>query len=396
MKDAPPAPTVPRTIVRAMGILMAVLAVLVQGINAADNQANGSAGPAGVVIYTNVVDPELPLSVHVVKVEYARREVRFCTTLGGGSVMGMDIVSEQVKSLSPDLGRPLVAVNGDFYNESVDYPVRPRDVQIRPDGEVVTAPAGHAAFWMDAQGRPQMANIQSRFRVIWPDGQTTPLCLNVPRTNEAVVLYTAALGKSTRTKGGVEYTLEAIEPGNRPALRIGQSHEFRVRAVHHNGNNPVDAKSLVLSVGPGSSRNQTVLASGATVRIVTETIPDLSGATVAIGGGPTLVKDGKAMEWKGWVHVRHPRTAVGWNQKHLFLVQVDGRQLDVSVGMTFAELAAFMVKLGCDEAMNFDGGGSSTLWAFGQVENSPSEGQERPSPNALVVVEQPRTAVKTK
>ena len=123
------------------------------------------------------------------------------------------------------------------------------------------------------------------------------------------------------------------------------------------------------------------------MRIVTETVPDLFGATMAIGGGPTLVKDGKAMEWKGWVHVRHPRTAVGWNEKHLFLVQVDGRQLDVSLGMTFAELAAFMVKLGCDQAMNFDGGGSATMWAFGKVQNSPSEGQERPSPNALVVMQ---------
>jgi exopolysaccharide biosynthesis protein len=36
--------------------------------------------------------------------------------------------------------------------------------------------------------------------------------------------------------------------------------------------------------------------------------------------------------------------------------------------------------------MNFDGGGSSTLWALGAVRNSPSEGDERPSANALVVV----------
>jgi len=122
------------------------------------------------------------------------------------------------------------------------------------------------------------------------------------------------------------------------------------------------------------------------VRLVTETVPDLSGVQTAIGGGPALVKDGKVMEWKGWVHVRHPRTAVGWNEKYLFLVEVDGRQLDVSIGMTFSELAAYLLKLGCTEALNLDGGGSATLWALGTVRNSPSEGEERPCPNTLVVL----------
>jgi exopolysaccharide biosynthesis protein len=45
-----------------------------------------------------------------------------------------------------------------------------------------------------------------------------------------------------------------------------------------------------------------------------------------------------------------------------------------------------MLKLGCEQAMNLDGGGSATLWALGMVRSSPSEGQERPSPNGLVVV----------
>jgi exopolysaccharide biosynthesis protein len=49
------------------------------------------------------------------------------------------------------------------------------------------------------------------------------------------------------------------------------------------------------------------------------------------------------------------------------------------------------VKLGCEEAMNFDGGGSATFWVLGNVMNSPSEGQERPSANALVLVQKPRS-----
>ncbi len=84
--------------------------------------------------------------------------------------------------------------------------------------------------------------------------------------------------------------------------------------------------------------------------------------------------------------MRHPRVAIGWNDQYIFLVEVDGRQRSLSVGMTFPELAAYMVKLGCQEAMNMDGGGSATLWVCGNVINSPSEGKERPCSNALVVV----------
>ena len=54
--------------------------------------------------------------------------------------------------------------------------------------------------------------------------------------------------------------------------------------------------------------------------------------------------------------------------------------------MTFPELADYMAKLGCDEALNLDGGGSATFWLYGQVVNSPSEGHERETANGLVVV----------
>ena len=113
-----------------------------------------------------------------------------------------------------------------------------------------------------------------------------------------------------------------------------------MRSVRSSGNAPLDRGTVVLSVGPDLVSSLPVLKPGATVRLVTETVPDLTGVETAIGGGPTLVEAGKVMEWKGWIHVRHPRTAVGWNEKSLFLVEVDGRQMDLSVGMTFSELAA--------------------------------------------------------
>ena len=54
--------------------------------------------------------------------------------------------------------------------------------------------------------------------------------------------------------------------------------------------------------------------------------------------------------------------------------------------MTFSELADLMKSIGCTEAMNLDGGGSSTFWLNGKVMNSPSDKHERSLANALVIV----------
>jgi exopolysaccharide biosynthesis protein len=146
---------------------------------------------------------------------------------------------------------------------------------------------------------------------------------------------------------------------------------------------------MVLSIAPGLVAGLPAVVAGMTLQVMTETFPKLEEVKVAIGGGPTLVRDGKAMQWNG-LQARHPRSAVGFNRDTVFLVEIDGRQGNISLGMSFPELAAYMQKLGCENAMNLDGGGSATLWVFGNVINSPSEGRERPSANALVVVEKNR------
>ncbi|MGI8984918.1 MAG: phosphodiester glycosidase family protein [Acidimicrobiales bacterium] len=83
---------------------------------------------------------------------------------------------------------------------------------------------------------------------------------------------------------------------------------------------------------------------------------------------------------------RHPRTIIGWNAAgRTIIVTVDGRSAR-SRGMSLAEGAALMVALGATEAVNLDGGGSTTFVVNGQVANRPSEGRERRVANAWVVV----------
>lgn len=54
--------------------------------------------------------------------------------------------------------------------------------------------------------------------------------------------------------------------------------------------------------------------------------------------------------------------------------------------MNFAEQAKLMLRLRCTEALNLDGGGSSTLWLDGKVVNSPSDGQPRAVGNSLILL----------
>lgn len=331
--------------------------------------------------------PDVPWSIHVVKVARGHADLGLTTTLGKGSVIGMSVVSQQIQMMPSGSGRPLAAVNGDFWERGGGYPGRPRDLQIR-QGELITEPSGHAVMWFDQAGNPCMTNIQSRFRVVWPDGSSLPIRLNKDRRDDEVVLYTSVIGKSTRTRpGGTELILEGTTNGLWLPLRIGRTYPARVRAVNDQGNSSVDRDTMVLSIGRKLKSKVPQIESGVTqIQLVTESEPNLEGTEVAIGGGPTLVRDGKAMEWNSLLQIRHPRAAVGWNDEYIYLVEVDGRQSRLSVGMTLRELAEYMVKLGCKEAMNLDGGGSATLWVLGTVVNSPSEGQERPAANALVVI----------
>jgi len=91
--------------------------------------------------------------------------------------------------------------------------------------------------------------------------------------------------------------------------------------------------------------------------------------------------------------LRHPRTAVGLDARRtkLVVLVVDGRQPEIAAGMSYDELAAEFLRLGCRDALNLDGGGSSVMAirdpsrADFHILNQPSDGRERAVANALGV-----------
>ncbi len=141
--------------------------------------------------------------------------------------------------------------------------------------------------------------------------------MNVERGNGTAVLYTAVLGTSTRTENGLEYVLEQSPGHEWLPLRAGKIYTARVRQITTAGNSPLDAQTAVLSIAPDLLAKIPALKPGDTLQLATESVPNLAAVDVAIGGGPSLVRNGEVEKWNGWVHLPQPRTALGWN-KNIF------------------------------------------------------------------------------
>jgi exopolysaccharide biosynthesis protein len=112
-------------------------------------------------------------------------------------------------------------------------------------------------------------------------------------------------------------------------------------------------------------------------------------AQTAIGAGPVLIKDGKSVnsfveelfddESGVQPEINAPRTAIGITKKNQLIFFVcEGRNMTPGVpGLTLADETSILLKLGCVEALNLDGGGSSCLLVNGHETIKPSDGSQR-------------------
>jgi len=325
-----------------------------------------------------------PWSIHVVKVRRSGGTFRLVSALAQDTIYGLAPVSGQIADLRVSEGRPVAAVNGDFFRiRTGPYQGDPLGLHIA-QGELISSPTG-VSFWIDGQGQPHIGEVMSRFRARSAGGLNLPFSLNQERTKDKAVLYTPTMGPSTRTRGGLELVLRRDGDSEWLPLRIGRTCRGRVVALNRQGDTKLEPDAVVLSVGPELLAELPEFATGMVISLALKTAPDLTDAVTAVGGGPVLLRDGKPAGWSSQPK-RHPRTVLGWNDDDFFLVVVDGRQESLSVGMTYPELASLMQRYGCRHAMNLDGGGSSTLWLGGRIMNSPSDGRPRSVANSLIVI----------
>jgi len=228
--------------------------------------------------------------------------------------------------------------------------------------------------------------------------------INRERKANEIILFTPEFNGSTLTDGsGTEVVLSKC----RPRPYTPRCEKASIQSV---GNSQIPADGFVISIGKDSLARSANVVNFArksdNPNVAVEDLISIQFDLFAVdkdlsieaeditNGVPRLVRNRKIdITWeqekasKAFAETRHPRTAVAKLKDGKFLmVTVDGRQPGVSVGMSLQELAEYLLSLGAVDAMNLDGGGSTTMFLDGKVVNTPSDKEgERKIGDAIVV-----------
>lgn len=272
----------------------------------------------------------------------------------------------------------VAGINGSFFKQDVGIPLGLMMI----NQELISGPIyDRVALGITANNDMVMSRVRLAGELILPDGRKVPLHnINQPRVQaETTVVYSSRWGGQA-----------PAVPGRGLQIQIRNSH---VSMVSTTTPLAIPKDGVVIS---GPSTPDMIRLAGLSpnqfVQLNIYTLPDWSGMKHAIGGGPWLVHGGQPFVDMGAQHFtsrslgfREPRSAVGITADgKMLLVTVDGRQKNVSVGMTLSELAYLMQKLGAVDAMNLDGGSSTQMSIYGKTVNRPSAGNVGVS-NSLII-----------
>lgn len=310
---------------------------------------------------------------------------------------------------------PLAAINGDFFDtaaggalglaigegrllqspEFSDSAVLAVTEDLQAS---ISYPSLALSFRADRAGQAVLADTPidalNHLRGDVKKGKSAPNNAYESRQDNSLVLYTADFYRSTmQADGGTEVllTLDGQDDASLPGLPLSGQVRARVQVVYGPGTNTVKGTgkiaqgtglhqgSLVLSAMPRADRDLLKLKPGDEVYINVQVQGLPQGIILALGGGrpdggPVLVKDGRLMplqaqvdDYQYFYPSRHARTAVGTRPDGSWFVLVaGGYQPRAAEGLTVEDLAELMLALGAHDAINLDGGGSSTLAVLGE------------------------------
>jgi phosphodiester glycosidase/calcineurin-like phosphoesterase family protein len=306
--------------------------------------------------------------------------------LDAGKVSTRKTVGALAAAHDPGEGRRTVAAfNGDFFDiNATGAPIGPG---IR-NGELVHSPTGpYPAVALGAHSAGRILQLYFDGTVTLPDGPE-PLsgddASDVPP--DGIGLYNSQWGDADR----------AATTDDDPVTAEVAVRDGAVTSVADKpGDGAIPAGTTVL-IGRGTGAKKLLqLETGDPVSVEFHVRTD-DGSPMprtAVGGRGVLVKDGVPQDWDGKPNnTAAPRTAVGFSKDGsvMHVLTVDGRQA-ASGGVTLTELARMMHDLGAYNALNLDGGGSSTLLAREagsdtlHLENAPSDGAQREVADGLAV-----------
>ncbi|MDI6793961.1 MAG: phosphodiester glycosidase family protein [bacterium] len=315
--------------------------------------------------------PQGPVRANVLQIDLNDPRFYLKPTLAKEKISGLERISDMAGRLGAVAG-----INGTYFDFSGD-PLG----MLMIDGVMVSEPIlNRTVFGITNEKDVLWRNLDFNARFVLKSiGLYLPIDgINRRRASkEETILYTRHYGERTGTK---DHPYEIV---------VIQDHIFSLGQ----GNAYIpEEDGYVVSIGQHNDLPEERLRIWDEVELDVGLEGGWKEVVQAISGGPRLVKNGRVYITSGQEMIRGdirlfraPRSAIGVTSDHkLLLVGVDGRQKK-SVGMTLYELASFLVELGAENAMNLDGGGSTTLFYNDLVINSPSDGVERPVSNGLFV-----------
>jgi hypothetical protein len=308
--------------------------------------------------------------------------------LSNGTILGKERVTSMQKYASASA--TVAGVNGDLFNFIDGHP----SGMLMQDQVLQSPPYRfRSSVGITDDGRLNVGRVS--FYGYWQGlGQRRPLTgLNQPPRGDGTSLFTPAYGATTpRIPGAVEAVLQSFPPA-----MPGDELTGEVSLQRTGGGTAIPRDGAVL-LARGSQVSKLQQEAPVGTQLVARLIlsPDwlASGVTDALGGGPVIVRNGKAVWTAGedflptQLGPRNPRTAVGQRRDgKIILLAVDGRRRGYSVGMTNWELAQAMVRLGAVTASALDAGGSTTMAFDARLLNRPSDpGGERPVAETLAIL----------
>lgn len=347
-------------------------------------------GPSSYFLALNLLDPtgSKPIKAFITTVDVTNPYMSFKPVIGRDSVSNLERPSSMAIRKSSPGNRYIAGTNSDFYNTTTIYPRNANMI----DG-VLGSPAdnarilpgiypGNALF--DAQNRMSIdalvysASATFGTQTIAIDTMNYYKYLNTTK----LAFFNIYCGKTTGTNNA--RTEVAVTPVNGKINYLGET-EVKVVAVYKNkGNNAVSENVSILSGATGAAANFLNQLNVNDVLKVNFNLASRSGQTVVpqniAGGRQIIMQNGNILPniWNG--DERHPRTGIGYSDggTKIYMCVIDGRNPGYAENVYTSEMAQIMKHFGATDALNLDGGGSSTMYLdkIGTV-NRPSDGNER-------------------
>jgi exopolysaccharide biosynthesis protein len=331
-----------------------------------------------------------PYVIDVLVVDLRAKNLQVESFRPGGLVK----TSEQAKQNDREDHNVVAAINADFFSFTTGWPV---NNQIMNGQFVIGSPTQRSHLAIDIDGKPFVDKFGLSAWIKPKNGKVYPIdAVNDTHRENSIVLHTTFSDTATNFSGqGVSYLLRLAGS----SWSIGDTLKM---AVTRNGVSylmHIAKDQAVLWIGSGPEVRSACedVKVGDTVLVYLGTQPPLRHVRTMVGGVGMILSDGKpvsdSMNVKEktnvtFLNARHPRTFVGFDRDstRLFLCVVDGRQ-ERSIGMNFKEMADFLHSIGVWNAVNLDGGGSTTMVIHKKIVNSPSDKTgERPVANTLQII----------